>query len=90
MNLEKYFSDKNLKKTKTIAGVYFEQKITPDLLSFASQCILEFIGGNTSKSFSDAEQMTAKILLDLNIMSKVSAYLAFDQTINSIIIFKNY
>jgi len=55
MDLKQYFLNKNLKKTKLISGVYFEQKITPDLLSFASQCILEFVGENASKSFSDAD-----------------------------------
>lgn len=55
MNLEEYFSTRNLEKTQSIPGTYFEQKITPDILSFAAQCILDFTGGDISKSFSDPE-----------------------------------
>lgn len=55
MDLEQYFSNKLLKKTKDIPGVYFEQKITPDLLSFAAQCVLEFVGENTNVSFTDLD-----------------------------------
>jgi hypothetical protein len=53
--IKSFLSHVNLKKTKVIPGVYFEQKITPDVLSFTASCILKFANENKGQNFGDKE-----------------------------------
>ena len=56
MNFQKYFQDKNLKKTPKV-GIHFEQKTTPDLLWCVALVILDFIKRDKNIIFSDKENI---------------------------------
>jgi len=51
-DLENYFERVSLEKTIS-NGTYFEQKITPDVLSFTARCILELTNEDLTQEFSD-------------------------------------
>ena len=51
----KFISQQNLKRTLARKGTYFEQKITPDLLSFIAKAIIEFTKREVSISFTDKD-----------------------------------
>lgn len=54
MNFTEYFRIKSLVKTPRV-GVHYEQKTTPDLLWCVAQVILDLIGNNSDRMFSDAD-----------------------------------
>jgi hypothetical protein len=53
--IEDFLSQQNLKRTLDRKGVYFEQKITPDLINFISRAIMEFTKNDESIYFSDED-----------------------------------
>ena len=53
-DITNFLNNISLRKIKT-NGIYFEQKITPDVLSFTAKCIIYLINNDTSKSFSDKD-----------------------------------
>ncbi|MFH1365125.1 MAG: hypothetical protein ABIH28_00895 [archaeon] len=54
-DIESFISKQDLKRTLTKTGTYFEQKITPDLLSFIAKAIIEFTKRDTTPSFTDKD-----------------------------------
>jgi hypothetical protein len=65
IGVKNFLKNKNLKQTRQRSG-YFEQKITPDVLSFTAKCVIELIKcGNTD--FTDRDLRNLEFFNDIAI-----------------------
>ena len=58
-----FILDQDLKRTRTKKGTYFEQKITPDLLSFIAKAIIEFTKSDVSIYFTDKDIRSSEFFI---------------------------
>jgi hypothetical protein len=64
--LEQYFNGQNFDIRKKSAGYsrFIDQKVTPDVLQFISDCIINYVGSNKTKQFKRSDLMAFKYLAD--------------------------